>query len=181
VDGGGSDNLRILAQTLKNSGKGRITLRGESMHPTLHDGWKLHVRSLGAESLCVGDIGVFIHGDVLTIHRLIWRKQLDGKTWLIFQGDNNAVREMVAPDSVLGRVEAAEVERVDGRESLPFRVGRDSRAWFYRSLFRVNQVVSGILPGASVPLEGESAGFVYRVSRALFRMLEPLFSPRPRR
>jgi hypothetical protein len=173
--------LRALADALQSSGNGRITLRGESMLPTLQDGWELHVRSLPARALRVGDIGVFIHGNVLIIHRLIWRKEQEGKMWLIFQGDNNAVRERVAPDRVLGKVEAAEVHRDDGKDPLPFIVGADSRAWFYRSLFRMHELLGGVLPGAAVPSEGEAPGQLYRLLRALFRMVEPLFSPRPRR
>ena len=99
LDSAGS--LQLLAETLKASGSGRLTLRGQSMHPTLQDGWKLHVVALPAESLRVGDIGVFIHSDVLTIHRLIWRKKQAGREWLVFQGDNNPAREMVAPEAVL--------------------------------------------------------------------------------
>jgi hypothetical protein len=181
VDAADPEALRMLAEALKGAGKGRITLRGESMLPTLQDGWDLHVLSLPAASLRVGDIGVFLHGNVLTIHRLIWRSQQDGKMWLIFQGDNNAVREKVAPDRVLGRVEAAEVPRDDGKAPLPFAVGADSRAWFYRSLFRLHQMLGGAFPGAAVPSEGEAPGRLYRLFRVLFRMVEPLFSPRPRR
>ena len=151
------------------------------MHPTLQDGWKLHVVALPAESLRVGDIGVFIHSDVLTIHRLIWRKKQAGREWLVFQGDNNPAREMVAPEAVLGRVEGAEVEREDGKAAPPFAVGRDERAWFYRSLYRIHRALLRALPGAGLPEEGESPGVVYRVLRGVFRALEPVFSPRPRR
>ncbi len=71
--------LRLLAETLRAQGWGRIPLRGESMLPTLRDGWNLHVRCLPAADLRVGDIGVFIHRDVLVIHRLIWKKSEGGR------------------------------------------------------------------------------------------------------
>ena len=151
------------------------------MHPTLQDGWKLHVRSLSASDLRVGDIGVFIHHEVLTIHRLIWRKRAGGKEWLIFQGDNNPVRELVTPEAVQGKVEAAEVERPDGTSTPPMPVGSDERAWFYRSLHGAHEALSGFLPGASLPEEGQPPGLAYRMLRLIFRMIEPIFSPRPRR
>ena len=175
------DTLELLAESLKASGSGRITLRGVSMLPTLQDGWRLTVRSLSADDLRVGDIGVFIHGQLLTIHRLIWRKGSAGKEWLIFQGDNNPVRELVAPDAVLGMVEAAEAERPDGSYSPQFPVGSDERAWFYRSLYRAHGALSGLLPGTALPEEGQRPGLAYRTLRFLFRMIEPVFAPRPRR
>jgi len=176
-----ADGLQLLAEALKTSGAARITLRGESMHPTLQDGWRIQLRSLPSERLQVGEIGVFLHGQILTIHRLIWRKRIAGKEWLIFQGDNNSARELVAPEAVLGKVESAEAEREDGGFTLPFSVGSDERAWFYRSLYRTHRSLSGILPSASLPGEGETGGPIYRALRLLFRMIEPLFAPRPRR
>lgn len=173
--------LELLCESLKACGAGRITLRGESMHPTLQDGWKLHVRSAPAAALRVGDIGVFIHSGVLTVHRLIWKKRTAGAEKLVFQGDNNAVRELVAPEAVLGKVEAAEVERTDGHAPLPFPVGSDTRAWFYRSLYRIHAPLQALLPGSGLPEDGEPPGPAYRLLRALFRVLEPVFSPRPRR
>lgn len=174
--------LDLLRESLKASGAGRITLRGESMHPTLQDGWKIHVRSLPAAALRVGDIGVFVHSGVLTVHRLIWKKRVAEAEMLVFQGDNNPVRELVAPGAVLGMVEAAEVERSDrGSTPLPFPVGSDARAWFYRSLYGLHSRLQVVLPGSSFPDEGERPGRAYRLLRALFRVLEPVFSPRPRR
>jgi hypothetical protein len=173
--------MQLLAESLKATGAARITLRGESMVPTLQDGWSLHLRSTPPEDLQVGEIGVFLHGQILTIHRLIWKKRVAGKEWLIFQGDNNPARELVAPEAVLGRVESAEVEKVDGSVTLPFPVGADERAWFYRSLYRAHQGLTGLFPSSSLPGEGESGGPLYRVLRFMFRMVEPIFSPRPRR
>jgi len=173
--------LDLLRESLKASGAGRITVRGESMHPTLQDGWKLHVRSVPAAALRVGDIGVFIHSGVLTVHRLLWKKRAAEADMLVFQGDNNAVRELVTPEAVLGMVEAAEVERIDGSAPLPFPVGSDARAWFYRSLYRMHTPLQAVVPGLRFPEEGERPGRTYRLLRALFRVLEPVFSPRPRR
>jgi peptidase S24-like protein len=181
VDLFGPEALQLLAESLKATGSARITLRGESMVPTLHDGWRILLRSMPAGELQVGDIGAFLHGQNLTIHRLIWRKRVAGNEWLIFQGDNNPARELVAPEAVLGKVESAEVEKPDGSVTPAFPVGADERAWFYRSMHRAHTGLTGLFPSSSLPGEGESGGPLYRSLRFLFRMVEPIFSPRPRR
>jgi len=175
------DTLRLLADALKAVGSARITLRGESMHPTLREGWILHVRSLPAEQLRIGDIGAFVHGGVLTIHRLIWKKRTEAGWRLIFQGDNNPLREEVPPEAVLGKVEAAEEERGDGPAKAAFTVGTDERAWFYRTLYRAHDTLARWVPGASLPRSDQPPGTVYRILRFVVRRVEPLFSPRPRR
>ena len=172
--------LQLLIDALKAVGSARITLRGTSMDPTLRDGWILHVRSLPAEQLRVGDIGAFVHGGLLTIHRLIWKKQAAGGLRLVFQGDNNPHREEVAPEAVLGRVEAAEQER-EGANTSVFPVGADERAWFYRSVYRAHGILAPLIPDAFPPSEDQPPGRFYRSLRFLFRRVEQLFAPRPRR
>ncbi len=173
--------LRLLAESLRASGTGRIHLRGESMLPTLRDGWKVHVRSSPAESLRVGDIGAFVNRGVLTIHRLIWRKVDGGHQWFIFQGDNSPMREMVGPEAILGRVVAAEGEWARNGVSTPIPVGNDERAFFYRNAYRIHHLLSSLLPAARLPEAGIQGGLPYRCLRTCFRILERLFVPRPRR
>lgn len=177
----GPDGLQLLLEALKASGAARITLRGQSMHPTLRDGWRIQLRSISSDELRVGDIGAFLHGQILTIHRLVWRKCTAGREWLIFQGDNNAAKELVSPEAVLAKVESAEEEREDGSVTLPFPVGSDERAWFYRTLYGAHKRLTGLFPSTSLPGEGEPGGLSYRALRLLFRAVEPIFAPRPRR
>jgi hypothetical protein len=150
------------------------------MLPTLREGWKLQIRSLPAKDLRVGDIGIFVHRGILTIHRLVWKLEADGREWYMFQGDNNPQRETVEADAVLGRVEAAEWEesRPGGPISTP--VGKDGRAFFYRTAFRVHSFIASLIPSVALPAKGRAGSFPYRCLRACFRLLEPLFSPRPR-
>lgn len=176
-----SAGLLLLMETLRSQGTGSITVRGASMHPTLRDGWRLQVQALPGSTLQVGEIGVFLHGGNLTIHRLVWRHHFDGNESLVFQGDNNAVRETVPPEAVLGRVVAAEAPREDGTFSSRFGVGEDSRARFYRLLHRSHATLSRRFPSLRVPPPGASAGAPYRLLRAVFRSLEGIVSPRPRR
>ena len=173
--------LLLLMETLRARGAGTITLRGRSMLPTLQDGWRLEVRAVPAGELKIGDIAVFLHGGSLTIHRLVWRRLGEGKESLVFQGDNNAVRETVSPEAILGRVVAAEIEHGDGTFSPRFPVGDDSRARFYRLMHRSHAFLSRRFPALRLPRPGASPGASYRFFRALFRSLEGIVSPRPRR
>lgn len=168
-------------ETLRSHGTGSITVRGASMHPTLRDGWHLQVQAVPGSALEVGEIGVFLHGGSLTIHRLVWRNHFDGIESLVFRGDNNAVRETVSPEAVLGRVVTAEAPREDGTFSSRFAVGCDSRARFYRLVHRSHATLSRRFPVLRVPPPGAPAGASYRLLRAIFRSLEGLVSPRPRR
>ena len=173
--------LRLLAETLRASGAGRLHLSGNSMLPTLRDGWKLRVRAIPASELRVGDIGVFIHRDLLTIHRLVWKKIEAGRELFIFQGDNNAVREVVEAPAILARVEEAEADPSPEGIAGIFPVGRDERALFYRLAFQAHGTLVRWVPALSIPPDGGNAGWGYRTLRTTFRFLESLFSPRPRR
>jgi len=177
------ENVRLVCQHLKATGAATYSVWEEtpSMFPTLRKGWKLHVRSVPASELRIGDICIFVHRDQLKVHRLIWKKEEEGRERYLLQGDNNPEREMVEADAILGRVDAAEGEwNRDGIQS-PVKVGNDSRALFYRTAFRLHSLLARIVPAAAVPDEGTSGGPAYRCLRTCFRLLESLFSPRPRR
>ena len=172
------ETLQLLTKSLRASGAGRIHLRGNSMLPTLREGWKLHVRSLPATELRVGDIGIFVHRNLLTIHRLIWKTGKVGQERFLFQGDNNLEQEWVEAGAILGRVEAAEKERSRDGDSRPIPVGNDRRALFYRNAYRIHSFLAGLIPAVSLPVGEGSGRLPYRFLRSLFRLLEPLFSPR---
>jgi len=175
------ETLRLVCDQLRAAGAARYHVRGSSMLPTLQEGWKLHIRAVPSRELRIGEIALFVHGEGLTAHRLIWRKMEGGRERFILQGDNSPVRESIAAEAILGRVEAAEGDwsREGAGDSIP--VGNDSRAVFYRTAFALHSRLAALIPAAAVPEEGASGHPVYRCLRACFRVLEPLFSPRPRR
>lgn len=175
------ETLRLVCDQLKAAGAALFHVRGRSMLPTLQEGWKLHIRSVPARELRIGDIALFVHGDGLTAHRLVWKKTEGGRERFILQGDNSPVRESVPAEAILGRVEAAEGDWSREEAGDPIPVGNDSRAFFYRTAFALHSRLVALIPAAAVPGEGASGGPVYRCLRACFRLLEPLFSPRPRR
>jgi hypothetical protein len=173
--------LRLITESLKASGSARYHLRGDSMLPTLREGWTLQVRALPAGELRVGDIGLFVHRGLLAAHRLIWKVKDSGGERFIFQGDNNPAREIVDTGAILGRVEAAEGEKIRDGLPLPLPLRDDGRAFFYRTAYRLHSFVSRHLPGAALPRTEGAGGLAYRCLRACFLLLEQLFSPHPRR
>jgi len=173
--------LLLLAESFRSSGFGRIDLRGESMMPTLRDGWTVLVRPIPPESLRVGEIAVFINRGVLTIHRLIWKKLRDDREQFIFQGDNSAAREMVEANAILGVVDSAEMARGDAGVRIPVPVGKDHRALFYRTAYRLHTLAASLMPGLRLPVEESRGGFGYRALRRCFLFLEKAFSPHPHR
>jgi hypothetical protein len=86
----------------------------------------------------------------------------------------------VEAGAILGRVEAAEEDRSHSGIPLPFPVGNDTRALFYRTAHQIHSLVVRLVPGAALPGKEGPAGLPYRCLRACFRLLEPLFSPRLR-
>ena len=151
------------------------------MLPTLQEGWRLRIRSVPAKDLRVGEIGIFVHRGILTIHRLIWKLKAGGREWYLFQGDNNSQRETVEADAILGRVEAGEPEESRQNRPVSIPLGKDGRAFFYLTAFRVHSLLARLIPSVGLPAEGRGASLPYRCLRACFRLLEPLFSPRPRK
>ena len=176
-----SATLLLLAESFRSSGFGRIDLRGESMMPTLRDGWTVLVRPVPPEALRVGVIAVFINRGVLTVHRLIWKKFRDDREQFIFQGDNSAVREMAEANAILGVVESVEMARGDEGVRIPVPVGQDLRAIFYRTAYRLHSFAASLMPGLRIPAEKSRGGVWYRALRRCFLFLEKAFSPHPRR
>jgi hypothetical protein len=82
----------------------------------------------------------------------------------------------VPPEAVLAKVESAEEERGDGSVTLPFPVGSDERAWFYR-LSTAPTSLTGLF--LHLPSR-EGSRRCPRALRLPFRAVE-LISPSPRR
>ena len=102
----------------------RLTVRGNSMYPTLRDGQPARLRRLPPEAVRLGDVvAIADPAGEITTHRLIWRRQ-DGATGRLWtKGDTVAgVDPPAPPDQCLGRLEHA-----DGRP-LP-RLAPLLRAW----------------------------------------------------
>ncbi|MBI4161221.1 MAG: hypothetical protein HY509_02100 [Acidobacteria bacterium] len=109
------------------------------MLPTLPEGSAVRVRPARAEEIPVGRIAVFRKDRLLVIHRLVWKRRIDGILRCAFKGDNGGAVDRVPGDLVLGVVEgrapagAAPEDPPDGW--IPWRWDRAGR--FYRTAFLI--------------------------------------------
>ena len=86
-------------------GYGTAIVMSGSMEPTLHVGDLVIVKQAGVDELSEGDIAVYLSGDTLIIHRIVY--MLDdgnaGKT-VVFKGDaNNVADDPISGTRVLGK------------------------------------------------------------------------------
>lgn len=141
----------------------------------------VRIRAMPAADLRIGDIGAFVNREILTVHRLIWKKKEGATMKYIFQGDNSPVREQVEEEAILGRVVAAAGEWNQPGVHQSIDVGNDERAFFYRNVYRFYARVVRHLPGLEIPRAGCEPRPLYRILRYGFRILERIISPRPPR
>ncbi len=159
----------LLAESLQRTGSATIAVNGNSMHPTLQMGWRVHLEPIRADRLRVGDIGVFRGEHYLTIHRLVWREQLPSGERLVFRGDYNRVRERVDPSVVIARVVAIEIPGArKGMETI-IALEPDALTRFYRASHAVASVLRPLLPDAAA---ASPPGRLGRLARSLFRGAE---------
>lgn len=88
---------------LKNK-KNIMEVRGESMYPTLKEGWSAEISPAREEVLKIGDIIVFDIKGELAVHRIINKINLDGKSYLLQKGDNKSRPYFIEGNRVIGRV-----------------------------------------------------------------------------
>lgn len=95
--------LPLLHDALVEQGRLRLPLRGNSMLPTLPSACEIEVVPLSGEP-ALGELIVFVSGDVLVAHRLVRRR----RGMFIAQGDHRLGPDRpLAADQILGRVAAA--------------------------------------------------------------------------
>ena len=76
---------------------------GNSMFPSLKDGWKIEIEPVEAEKIRVGDVIVFKR-DALVCHRVVGRFRKDNEFFLFEKGDNANNFCKIQAQKVLGRV-----------------------------------------------------------------------------
>jgi hypothetical protein len=134
--------LPLLREGLARDGRARLTLRGDSMAPTLPQSCEIEVAPLPA-GVRLGDLLVFAAGDALVAHRLV---RCSGAQW-ITQGDGRLGPDPpLDPSQVLGIVVTAYT--LDGRRCWPGRSARPlawlwiARAAFLRPLRRIRRALA---------------------------------------
>jgi signal peptidase I len=173
--------IELLRESLARTGAAIMVVNGTSMHPTLQMGWRVFVAPATGVDLKVGDIAVFRGEHYLTIHRLVWKEEADGRMRLVFRGDYNRVRERIDPDAVIARVTAIEIpSRRRGMETI-VALERDALGRFYAAAWLAYRAVRPILPrrlrpgawaGPAAPPPGSAADRLARAARFLFRTAE---------
>jgi signal peptidase I len=165
----------LLAEALRRAGGAVITVNGNSMHPTLQMGWRIHLGPVPAGGLRIGDLGVFRGSRHLTIHRLIWKETGRAGETLVFRGDYNRLRERVAPRDVIAQVVAVEVPGQRRGMERTLAVRPDALTWFYRTAYGLSAPARPLFRfarrGAGAP-----PGPLGRAARALFAAAERLVS-----
>jgi signal peptidase I len=163
----------LLAESLDRTGSATIAVNGNSMHPTLQMGWRVHLEQVRGAQLRIGEIAVFRGTHYLTIHRLVWRERDAEGERLVFRGDYNRVRERVDPAAVIARVVA--VDRPAARRGMEtiIAIEPDVLTLFYRLSHGLYSVFRPMLPKN---LGRTSPGPLGRFARSLFRGAERTLS-----
>ncbi len=116
--------LPLLQEGLQREGRFRWRLRGTSMQPTFPPDCEIEIIPLPSRRPQLGDVLVFLSGDVLVAHRLVRRA---GRQW-ITQGDGRLGPDPpLRPEQVLGQVASASV---NGQRFWPRRAETTRAAWW---------------------------------------------------
>ena len=100
----GRDLSEIVVRALRSGSPGILYVRGNSMIPTLKEGTQLQIEPVSPDRIAIGRIAVFLKGEILVVHRMIWKRRRGGEVEYLFKGDNSRVMERVKPGLILGVV-----------------------------------------------------------------------------
>jgi len=93
----------LWCEALKNGHTMLYKALGGSMGPTIKGGSILTVKP--NEKIFVGDVILYRDDEGLTTHRVIRKRKIDGKPFLVTKGDSLGYRDaLVDPSDVLGKV-----------------------------------------------------------------------------
>jgi hypothetical protein len=117
---------RTLVELLDRGVAVRFRARGDSMHPSIRCGEKLHVERVGAAEISRGDVVLARHERGLTAHRVVRIDRENGRVVRITtRGDNCGTNDFpFTPEDLLGKV----------RETSAFRKYRLLRAFLCAGL-----------------------------------------------
>ena len=100
----GRDLNEIVVRALRSGSPGMVHVSGTSMFPTLKEGTRLQIDPVAPDRIAIGRIAVFLKGEILVVHRMIWKRRRGGQVQYLFKGDNSQVMERVEPGLILGVV-----------------------------------------------------------------------------
>src|SRR5712692_10940500 len=98
---------RLLRDWLASGQSAWLHLRGDSMRPLLGDGSRILVSAVDPFAIRPGDLVVYVGGESLACHRVLWRRRRRARLRLLARGDaHRASHDWIGAGSVLGRVTA---------------------------------------------------------------------------
>lgn len=125
----------IATELLQNRNMVRFQAPGVSMSPIIRHRERITVKPCSHKDIRFGDIILYSGfgsqtqqlshsaNDQKTVHRLLWRRVVDGELRLITKGDNNRLCDPpVSPHQILGKV--VEIEKKGGKLRLDSPLGR---------------------------------------------------------
>ena len=129
-------DLFELREEFLKTGCFKFKVTSWCMFPVLKKGDMLNVEYAGAEDMKAGDVPAYRSGDKLYAHRIVGKKVIDGKNYIITRPDggsdaNDAVRgEKISEEDILGRVKeirrgkksfSAERRKISGWDRLLYK------------------------------------------------------------
>jgi signal peptidase I len=95
---------------LEQLGKGKtftFTLTGNSMHPLIRKGDRVHIQGCDPRDLSAGDIITYRNDALYVTHRVLWIRRRGTDIRLIAKGDSEiTVDPPLSPEHILGKVAA---------------------------------------------------------------------------
>lgn len=131
-----AEKNKIFNFYLQNRG-GLVGLKGNSMYPSLQNGWKTKIVPANAAEIQVGNIVVF-EKDMLMCHRIAGKINFFGNYYFIQKGDNSRIGGMIKTDDLIGKVIEVFDEygnRVDKLKWSNKPCAKDAKVLYYIYLF----------------------------------------------
>ena len=97
--------VALVRQGLRERGRLRMRLQGDSMWPTVTPGTLVEVERISPADTRLGDLVVWQHEGRLVAHRIVQRVWDGSEVHLVTKGDNASSRDhLISPEMILGRV-----------------------------------------------------------------------------
>ena len=150
--------LDMLTEVIERDVEIPLKTAGLSMQPSICGGEWVVVRRAGAPEIGLGDIVIYQAGSIFIAHRVIRRRERDGRVFFAVKGDAQLAAEEIAAERVVARVVALKKgdRRIDldrPRWRMANRLIAGYSSWvdtLYRAMPRLPAALrpdSGRLPG----------------------------------
>lgn len=166
--------VALVRQGLRERGRLRMRLQGDSMWPTIPPGTLVEVERISAADIRLGDLVVWQQDGRLVAHRIVQRVRDDSGAHLVTKGDNASSRDhLISPEMILGRVCRLFGEAVAVQECGSFQYRLVAAFWVLRwNVRRPLDSMGRPLPAsAKATLKRWRDSLGYRLSQGLQALL----------